>query len=76
MICVVNFGVLLFYCMGDFYEMFFEDVLVVFVVLDIVLIKCGMYLGELILMCGVLVYVVESYLLMLICKGFCVVIVE
>lgn len=68
--------VLLFYWMGDFYEMFFDDVVVVVEVLDIVFIKCGKYEGDEIFMCGVFYYVVEGYFLMLICKGFCVVVCE
>lgn len=48
--------------MGDFYELFFDDVVVVVNVFNIVLIKCGKYFGEDILMCGVFIYVVEVYL--------------
>ncbi len=71
-----NPGALLFYRMGDFYEMFFEDALAASAALDIALTKRGTHLGEPIPMCGVPVHAAESYLLALIRKGFRVAIAE
>ena len=44
---------LLFYRMGDFYELFFEDAVAAAQALGIVLTKRGKHLGEDIPMCGV-----------------------
>ena len=44
---------LLFYRMGDFYELFFEDAEIASRALGIVLTKRGKHLGEDIAMCGV-----------------------
>lgn len=71
-----NPGALLFYRMGDFYEMFFEDAVAAASALDIALTKRGTHLGEPIPMCGVPVHAAESYLLTLIRKGFRVAIAE
>ncbi|WP_135447799.1 DNA mismatch repair protein MutS [Tabrizicola caldifontis] len=71
-----NPGALLFYRMGDFYEMFFDDAVAAAAALDIALTKRGMHLGEPIPMCGVPVHSAESYLLTLIRKGFRVAIAE
>lgn len=71
-----NPGALLFYRMGDFYEMFFEDALAAAEALDIALTKRGTHLGEPIPMCGVPVHAAEGYLLTLIRKGFRVAIAE
>uniref|UniRef100_UPI0035B0BDEA DNA mismatch repair protein MutS n=1 Tax=Paracoccus sp. TaxID=267 RepID=UPI0035B0BDEA len=71
-----NPGALLFYRMGDFYEMFFEDAVAASAALDIALTKRGTHLGEPIPMCGVPVHAAESYLLTLIRKGFRVAIAE
>ncbi|MGO4851771.1 DNA mismatch repair protein MutS [Phaeovulum sp. W22_SRMD_FR3] len=71
-----NPGALLFYRMGDFYEMFFEDAVAASAALDIALTKRGMHLGEEIPMCGVPVHAAEGYLLNLIRKGFRVAIAE
>ncbi len=71
-----NPGALLFYRMGDFYEMFFEDALAASAALDIALTKRGTHQGEPIPMCGVPVHAAESYLLTLIRKGFRVAIAE
>ncbi len=71
-----NPGALLFYRMGDFYEMFFDDALAASAALDIALTKRGTHLGEPIPMCGVPVHAAESYLLTLIRKGFRVAIAE
>ena len=61
---------LLFYRMGDFYEMFFEDAVNAAEALDIALTKRGKHEGEDIPMCGVPVHAAEGYLLTLIRKGF------
>ncbi|CAO3448833.1 DNA mismatch repair protein MutS [Azospirillum argentinense] len=67
---------LLFYRMGDFYEMFFEDAVNAARTLDIALTKRGQHLGEDIPMCGVPVHSHESYLQRLIRQGFRVAICE
>jgi DNA mismatch repair protein MutS len=67
---------LLFYRMGDFYELFFEDAAAAAEALDIALTKRGKHLGEDIAMCGVPVHSAEGYLLTLIRKGFRVAIAE
>ncbi len=67
---------LLFYRMGDFYEMFFDDAEAAAAALDIALTKRGKHLGEDIPMCGVPVHAAEGYLLTLIRKGFRVAIAE
>ena len=69
-------GALLFYRMGDFYEMFFDDAVAAAAALDIALTKRGKHLGEEIAMCGVPVHAAEGYLLTLIRKGFRVAIAE
>ncbi len=61
---------LLFYRMGDFYEMFFEDAVNAAEALDIALTKRGKHEGADIPMCGVPVHAAEGYLLTLIRKGF------
>lgn len=71
-----NPGALLFYRMGDFYEMFFDDAVAASAALDIALTKRGQHLGEPIAMCGVPVHSAEGYLLTLIRKGFRVAIAE
>ncbi|MFN4192963.1 MAG: DNA mismatch repair protein MutS [Tabrizicola sp.] len=71
-----NPGALLFYRMGDFYEMFFDDAVAAAAALDIALTKRGFHLGEPIAMCGVPVHSAEGYLLTLIRKGFRVAIAE
>ena len=67
---------LLFYRMGDFYEMFFEDAVLAARALDITLTRRGRHDGEDIPMCGVPVHSHESYLLRLIRQGFRVAICE
>jgi DNA mismatch repair protein MutS len=71
-----NPGALLFYRMGDFYEMFFDDALAAAEALDIALTKRGFHRGEPISMCGVPYHAAEGYLLTLIRKGFRVAIAE
>jgi DNA mismatch repair protein MutS len=67
---------LLFYRMGDFYEMFFDDAVAASQALDIALTKRGQHLGQDIPMCGVPVVSAEGYLHALIGKGFRVAIAE
>ncbi len=67
---------LLFYRMGDFYELFFDDAVAAAAALDIALTKRGKHLGEDIPMCGVPVHAAEGYLLTLIRKGFRVAVCE
>ncbi|HYG85359.1 MAG TPA: DNA mismatch repair protein MutS [Azospirillum sp.] len=67
---------LLFYRMGDFYEMFFEDAVAAARALDIALTKRGQHAGEDIPMCGVPVHSHEAYLQRLIRQGFRVAICE
>jgi DNA mismatch repair protein MutS len=67
---------LLFYRMGDFYEMFFDDAVAAAAALDIALTKRGKHLGEDIPMCGVPHHAAESYFLTLIRKGFRVAVCE
>ncbi|MGD9864614.1 MAG: DNA mismatch repair protein MutS, partial [Pseudodonghicola sp.] len=67
---------LLFYRMGDFYEMFFDDAVAASEALDIALTKRGKHEGDDIPMCGVPVHAAESYLLTLIRKGFRVAVCE
>ena len=67
---------LLFYRMGDFYELFFDDAKAASAALDIALTKRGKHLGEDIAMCGVPHHSSEGYLLTLIRKGFRVAVCE
>ena len=67
---------LLFYRMGDFYELFFEDAKVAASALDIALTKRGKHSGEDIPMCGVPHHSAENYIYTLINKGFRVAICE
>ncbi len=68
--------VILFYRMGDFYEMFFDDAVNAAAALDIALTKRGKHKGEDIPMCGVPVHASETYLQRLIKKGFRVAVCE
>ncbi|MAU61377.1 MAG: DNA mismatch repair protein MutS [Parvibaculum sp.] len=67
---------LLFYRMGDFYELFFEDAVAAAGALDIALTKRGKHLGKDIPMCGVPVHSHDAYLERLIRKGFKVAVCE
>ncbi|TYO90554.1 DNA mismatch repair protein MutS [Oceanicella actignis] len=67
---------LLFYRMGDFYELFFEDAVQAAAALDIALTRRGKHLGRDIEMCGVPHHSAESYLQTLIRKGFRVAVCE
>src|SRR3954454_6779936 len=60
---------LLFYRMGDFFELFFEDARIASACLDIALTKRGEDSGEPIPMCGVPIHAAESYLARLIKRG-------
>jgi len=66
----------LFYRMGDFYELFFDDAVKASAALDIALTKRGKHLGEDIPMCGVPVHAADAYLSRLIRKGFRVAVCE
>ena len=63
-------GYLLFYRMGDFFEMFFDDAIAASAALDIALTKRGKHMGEDIAMCGVPVHQAEAYLHKLTSHGF------
>jgi DNA mismatch repair protein MutS len=67
---------LLFYRMGDFYELFFDDAVKAAAALDIALTKRGKHLGEDIQMCGVPIRSYEIYLSKLVRSGFKVAICE
>lgn len=67
---------LLFFRMGDFYELFFEDARQAAGALDIALTKRGQHQGADIPMCGVPVHSAEGYLSRLIRKRFRVAICE
>lgn len=72
----VNPGFLLFYRMGDFYEMFFEDAEIASRALGIVLTKRGKHQGQDIPMCGVPIHAAQDYLKKLIGLGHRVAICE
>ncbi|MES1989536.1 MAG: DNA mismatch repair protein MutS [Pseudomonadota bacterium] len=67
---------ILFYRMGDFYEMFFDDAVRAAETLSIALTKRGKHLGEDIAMCGVPVHSHENYLERLIRHGYKVAVCE
>ncbi len=67
---------ILWYRMGDFYELFFEDAVVASAALGIVLTKRGKHLGQDIPMCGVPVVRADEYLQRLIRQGFRVAVCE
>src|SRR5437660_8831353 len=67
---------LLFYRMGDFYELFFEDAEIAARALGIVLTKRGKHLGQDIPMCGVPVHRSDEYLHRLIAQGHRVAVCE
>src|SRR6478752_5694562 len=67
---------LLFYRMGDFYELFFEDAEIASRALGIVLTKRGKHLGRDIPMCGVPVIRSDEYLHRLIAQGHRVAVCE
>ena len=69
-------GSLLFYRMGDFFELFFEDAKVAAADLDIALTARGEHEGKPIPMCGVPIHAAEAYLARLIKAGHRVAIAE
>jgi len=71
-----NADSLLFYRMGDFYELFFDDAAIASRALGIALTKRGKHLGEDIPMCGVPVHAADDYLQRLIAQGFRVAVCE
>jgi DNA mismatch repair protein MutS len=71
-----NPDLLLFYRMGDFYELFFKDAEIASRALGIVLTKRGKHAGDDIPMCGVPVERAEDYLHRLIAKGHRVAVCE
>ena len=71
-----NPGCLLFYRMGDFYELFFDDAVAAAQALDITLTRRGRHRGFDVPMCGVPVHAAETYLERLIRKGFRVAVCE
>lgn len=73
---IANPGKLLFFRMGDFYELFFDDAVAASLALNITLTKRGKHNGEDIPMCGVPVHASTEYLQKLAKKGFKVAIVD
>ena len=67
---------LVFYRMGDFYELFFDDAVAAAGALDITLTKRGKQAGQDVPMCGVPVHAAENYLARLIRAGFKVAVCE
>lgn len=61
---------ILFYRMGDFYELFFDDAIDASRALGITLTKRGQHMGQDIPMCGVPVHAADDYLQKLIALGF------
>ncbi|MFO0994830.1 MAG: DNA mismatch repair protein MutS, partial [Hyphomicrobiales bacterium] len=72
----LNPGYLLFYRMGDFYEMFFADAEIAAAALGIALTKRGRHQGEDIPMCGVPIHAADGYLQRLIRQGHRVAVCE
>ena len=71
-----HFEEILFYRMGDFYEMFFNDAKIASSVLDITLTKRGQWNNNDIPMCGIPFHSSESYLSKLINNGYRVAVCE
>ena len=69
-------GCLLFYRMGDFFELFFDDAKAASQILDIALTSRGEHGGDPVPMCGVPVHAAEGYLARLIKAGARVAIAE
>jgi DNA mismatch repair protein MutS len=67
---------LLFFRMGDFYELFFDDAETAASVLGLALTARGEHAGKPIALCGVPAHAMEGYLLRLIRRGFRVAIAE
>ncbi|WP_455474225.1 DNA mismatch repair protein MutS [Bartonella sp. B30(2025)] len=72
----VNNDSLLFYRMGDFYELFFDDAVEAAQALGITLTARGKHLGKDIPMCGVPVHAADDYLQKLISCGYRVAVCE
>ncbi|WMY95086.1 MAG: DNA mismatch repair protein MutS [Arsenophonus sp.] len=68
--------ILVFYQIGDFYELFFEDAKKAAYLLDITLTKRGFYAGKPIPMAGVPIHVAENYLKKLVQLGESIAICE
>ena len=71
-----HMGYILFYRMGDFYELFYEDAEIVAPLLGITLTSRGTSAGEPIKMAGVPVHASEQYLAKLVRSGYSVAICE
>ncbi|MCA1491035.1 DNA mismatch repair protein MutS [Sinorhizobium alkalisoli] len=67
---------LLFYRMGDFYELFFQDAVEAARALGITLTRRGQHMGQEIPMCGVPVHAADDYLQKLIAHGYRVAVCE
>src|SRR5277367_2939212 len=67
---------LVFFRLGDFYELFFEDAIAASRALDIALTRRGQMQGKDVPMCGVPAHSYEGYLAKLIRKGFRVAVCE
>ena len=67
---------LLWYRMGDFYELFFDDAVIASSALGIVLTKRGRHQGQDIPMCGVPIHRADDYLQKLIKRGYRVAVCE
>lgn len=67
---------LLFYRMGDFYELFFDDAIEAASALDITLTKRGQHQGKPVPMCGVPLHTSKAYLSRLTNKGYKVAVCE
>lgn len=65
---------LVFFQVGDFYELFFEDAKIAATILSITLTKRGIYKGEHIPLCGVPCHMIEQYYPKLIKKGHIIII--
>lgn len=72
----VHHDSLLFYRMGDFYELFFNDAIEAAQALGITLTARGKHLGQDIPMCGVPVHAADDYLQKLIACGYRVAVCE
>ena len=71
-----NESSLLFFRMGDFYELFFDDAIITAKELNITLTKRGKVLNESIPMCGIPFHAANNYVPKLVKKGFEIAICE
>ena len=71
-----NKSSLLFFRMGDFYELFFDDAIITAKELNITLTKRGKVLNESIPMCGIPFHAANNYVPKLVKKGFEIAICE